>query len=86
MIPEFIRFYSYTASQTLLEYAQTFFALVNQMYRLQAKESIQSIVNVSAAQSGGEHATRVLSDLQKQEKGISGIVEEVKNIKKAKNG
>lgn len=81
MIPEFMRFYGYTATDTLQELARTFFSLVNSMYRLQAKESLEAIVNTSTAMSGGSEADKVISELKKQEKGVSGIVEEVRNIK-----
>lgn len=82
MVPEFMRFYNYTTTQALDELAKTFFSLVNSMYRLQAKESLEDIVNTSAAMSGGSDADTVISELKKQHKGISGIVEEVRTIKK----
>lgn len=82
MIPEFMRFYQYTTSDVLDEVAKTFFALVNAMYRIQAKESLESIQNASVAFSGGSEADNVISGLKKQHRGISGIVEEVRNIKK----
>lgn len=78
MIPEFIRFYSYTASQVLEEYAVRFFSLVNSMYQLKATESLQSVSNISTGMNGNKE---YISALQKQEKGIAGIVEEVRIIK-----
>jgi len=81
MVPEFMRFYNYTTTQALDELAKTFFSLVNSMYRLQAKESLEAIVNTSTAMSGGGEADKVISELKKQEKGVSGIVDEVRIIK-----
>lgn len=82
MLPEFMRFYKYTASQTLDEFAVTFFALLNSMHRLQAREAIQTIAYNSAAFSGGKEASSIMDNLKKQEKGLHGIVQEVRSIKK----
>jgi len=77
MIPEFIRFYGYTVEQTLNEYAQTFFSLVNSMYQIQAKETLYNAYASNATQE-------LIDSLRKQEKGISGTVQEVKNARKFK--
>jgi hypothetical protein len=84
MIPEFMRFYSYTLTQTLNEYAVAFFSLINSMYRLQAREQIRDVVSVSAGMSGKDGQS-ILDELKKQERGLHGVVEEVrvaKGIKK----
>ncbi len=78
MIPEFIRFYQYTLSQSLDELAVSFFALMNSMYRIQAKESLDNILQIATGTNGGKE---YIDGLQKQERGISGIVEEVRIIK-----
>lgn len=78
MVPEFIRFYSYSASQVLDEYAVRFFSLVNSMYQLKASEGLDSVMQVSAGMNGNKE---YLDALQKQQKGIAGIVEEVRIIK-----
>lgn len=78
LVPEFMQFYSYTASQVLDEYARTFLSLVNAMYRLKAKESLSSIANTATATHGGDG---YVNELKKQERGIHGILEEVKVIK-----
>lgn len=78
MIPEFIRFYGYTVEQTLNEYAQTFFSLVNSMYQIQAKETLYSAYASNATQE-------LIDGLRKQEKGISGTVQEVKTAKRNRN-
>lgn len=80
MIPEFMRFYSYTASQVLDELAIVFFTLLNSMYRLQAKETMMGILEVSTGMSGKESSS-VINELKKQERGIAGIVNEVRVIK-----
>jgi hypothetical protein len=82
MIPEFIRFYSYSASQVLEEYAVRFFSLVNSMYQLKASESLDSVMQVSTGMNGNKE---YLSALQKQQKGIAGIVEEVRIVKRNKD-
>lgn len=80
MIPEFIRFYGYTSQQVLSEYAVTFFSLVNSMYRLQAREMLRGITTVSTAMSGKE-ASSTINELRKQEKGLQGIVQEVRTVR-----
>lgn len=82
MFPQYIRFYGYTAEQALNELAKTFFALVNAMYRLEAQEAIKEIRNTSVAYTGGSEGDKIVSELNKQAKGIHGIVQEVRNIKK----
>ena len=79
MVPEYMRFYGQDASQALGEYAKRFFSLINSMYRLQAKEALTSVTVISAAVSGDNN--NVISDLQKQERGIHGIVQEARSIK-----
>lgn len=82
MFPQFLRFYSYTAGQALNEYAITFFTLVNSMHRLTADEALGRITESSVAFSGGSEGAKIVDEYKKQSKGISGIVEEVRNIKK----
>jgi hypothetical protein len=80
MIPEYIRFYGGNVTSALDEYARVFFALINSMYRLQAKEALLQLSVTNAAQ-GGENAQGVVDSLRKQERGLHGIVEEVRVIK-----
>ncbi len=77
IIPEFIRFYGYTTEQTLNEYARTFYTLVNSMYQIQAKETLMLTYAANATQE-------LIDGLRKQEKGIAGTVQEVKNARKFK--
>jgi hypothetical protein len=83
LIPEFMQFYKYTVTQVLDEYARTFYSLVNAMYRIKASQSITEIGNVASAMSGKDGQDYVES-LRKQEKGIHGILKEVRIAKKAK--
>lgn len=78
MVPEFMRFYGYSAEQTLGENAVTFFSLCNSMYRLMARESLNryAVMRGAFADDSGS----IVSELQKQEKGIHGILKEIKNI------
>ena len=78
MIPEAMRFYSQSLDEILLMKAVSFFSLMNMMYRLQAEESMRQVANVNAGFSGGKD---YMNDLQKQSKGIHGIVEEVRTVK-----
>lgn len=75
LIPEFIRFYGYTLTQVLDEFAVTFFSLANDMYRIQATEIIN---NATAFNMNDE----VLAQVRKQQRGLSGLVEEVKIAKR----
>lgn len=81
MIPQFMRFYKYTAEQTLQEYAIRFFSLVNSMYRLQANEALMDLAVVSSGMNDG---SELRNQLIKQSKGLHGIVEEIRIAKAVK--
>jgi hypothetical protein len=81
IIPEFMRFYGVTAEKALSDYAVRFFSLANSMYRLQAREDLMLITVMSSALSGGSEAQTVIDELKKKEKGLHGILEEVRIIK-----
>jgi len=80
LVPEFIRFYGYTREQTLAEYAIAFFALVNAMYQLKAKERLDGILEVSTGMSGDKGRTTV-TKLQEQAEGLEKVLQEVRNVK-----
>jgi hypothetical protein len=84
MIPEFIRFYGYTRSQVLGEYARSFFAMVNSMLELSAKEMLDRIIvnNTNYDESGRSTINR----LERQCRGLDAIIEEVKIAKAARGG
>jgi len=81
MLPQFIRFYGYTAQQALDEYAVRFFSLVNYMRRLEATELLNELSILSSAFAGGKEARPLVEQLKKQAKGVQGIVQEVRNVK-----
>lgn len=81
IIPEFIRFYGYSVEQALNDYAVRFFSLANSMYRLQARESLMQLTLINAGSAGGSDAQTVIDELKKKEKGLHGILEEVRVIK-----
>jgi len=83
MIPEFIRFYNYTASDVLNEYARTFFSLVNSMYEISAAESLTNIMELRASNS--KDGDKVITSLQKQNRGLGAIIKEVKVVKETRN-
>ncbi len=85
IIPEFIRFYGYTATEVLDELATRFFTLVNAMYRLQATESLLHINTTSVAMAGGQEAQSTISALEKQEKGLDGVLSEVNTLREVRN-
>ena len=76
MFTEFIRFYNYTAEQALNEYGKRFFALCSQMYRVKAKESLSDYMVQASVQS--KEGKKYVEELQKQEKGMEGIIQEVR--------
>lgn len=80
LIPEFIRFYGYTREQTLAEYAIAFFALVNSMYQLKAKENLDGILQVSVGMAG-EKGRSVVGKLEEQAEGLERILNEVRVVK-----
>lgn len=82
-IPEFMRFYGYTLSEAMQEYAISFFTLINSMYRLSARESLNAIT-VAGTAMGGDDSDLVIKGYQKQERGLHGLVQEVRVAKRAK--
>lgn len=80
MIPQFMRFYGYSASSTLNEHARTFFGLMNQMLRLQAEEALTDI-NTTAAAMSGKEGQSVIEGYKKQAGGLHAIVQEVRTVK-----
>ena len=86
MFADFISHYSYTADQALGLFAKTYFALVAQMHRIKARESLSAYVTVAAAMSGGNDAKKVIDSLQKQEKGLEGILHEARTLREALHG
>ena len=81
MIPEYIRYYGGSVDSVLATYARTFFAMLNAMYSLKAKELLDALYMTSNAFAGKEGQSYE-DALKKQIKGISGIVEEVRVIKR----
>ncbi len=83
IVPQFIRFYQgYTVDAVMNEYAVTFFSLVNSMYRLKADESLDRIMEASVPHMSESDSRDILARLKEGSKGISGIVEQIKRIKK----
>ena len=74
MIPEYMRFYNYTVTEVLDEYARTFFALANSMFEIHAREMLDAIAVSSANQD-------TINELNKRQKGLGAIIEEVKIAK-----
>jgi len=83
-VPKFMRFYSYTRSETLNEWAVSFFSLLNSMYRIQGDEAINNIIQVSAGMAGKDGGSSVVAEYEKQAAGLHGIVEEVRIAMKAR--
>lgn len=79
VLAEFMRFYHYSVDEAMELYAVTFFALVNSMYQIQAKEMINDIKSVASAMSKDPQS--VIDKLEKSANGLHGIIQEVKNIK-----
>lgn len=80
MIPEYVRYYGGSVESVLSTYARTFFAMLNSMYSLKAKELLDDLYMTSNAFAGKE-AQSYEDALKKQAKGISGIVSEVRTVK-----
>lgn len=72
-----MRFYGYTLQETLAEYAKSFYSLVNTMYRLKAEETL-----VDMTAYNGDNTT--VEQLQKQRKGLHGLLKEVRIAKRLK--
>lgn len=70
---------------TLNEYGRTFFALLNQMVRLEAKERMQTILDNSVSQNSGEEAEKMFKELQDQYDGPDKYIEQAKMLKEIRN-
>lgn len=79
MIPQFMRFYSYTMVETMSEYGRTFFTLINSLLEIKAREMLDDIAVLSVPNS--KDGSKVIEELQKRRKGLGGIIEEVKVAK-----
>lgn len=83
IVPEFMRFYHYTLNETMHEYAIAFFTLVNSMFRLKAKETIERAYEYSLGQ-GGDESKSAIEKLRKDSEGLHGILNEVKTVKEVR--
>jgi hypothetical protein len=81
MIPEYIRFYGGDVQTTLDMLARTFFAMLNAMYSIKARELLDLLYMTNNA-FAGDKSSSYEEALKKQIKGIAGIVEEVRIVKK----
>ena len=83
IVPQFLRFYGgYTADSLLSEYAVRFFSLVNSMYRLESSEKIDNVHAITIANAEPKDRESALKALEKSSKGLHGIIEEVKTVKR----
>jgi hypothetical protein len=80
MIPQFVRFYGYTLADTFNEYAVSFFSLVNSMYRLQARERLDGILEVAIGMAGKEGKSTI-SKLEEQAEGLNKYIREAKVVR-----
>jgi len=80
LIPEFIRFYGYTRQEVMAEYAIAFFALVNSMFQLKAKERLEGILEVSTGMAGDKGKSTV-TKLEDQAEGLDKILRQVRVVK-----
>lgn len=80
MVPQFIRFYGYNLADTFGEYAVAFFSLVNAMYRLQASERLDGVLEVSVGMAGKDGASTV-NQLKSQSEGLGKYIREAKVVR-----
>lgn len=86
MVAEFLHYYpGYTVQTALHEYAVTFYALLSAMYRLKAVSSIDNTQSHAAALSGGSGLEGYLKIKSDQAGGGHKLLEEVKNVREARN-
>jgi len=86
-IPAVLRFYNgYTIESLLKEPFQVFLVLLNDMFKLQAQESIrQSVIGNLANYEAGEQK-RILDGWHQQSKGADDLIEQARILKEVKNG
>lgn len=77
IVADFMRFYNYSLTDTLNEYAVSFYSLVNTMYRQRATEALTLMSAFNATQE-------LVDGYNKQQKGLHGIVQEIRVARKSK--
>lgn len=80
IVPQFIRFYGYSLTEVMNEFAVSFFSLVNSMYRIQATERLEGILEVATGMSGKE-SRDVITKLEEQSEGANKYIEQAKTLK-----
>lgn len=80
MVPQFVRFYGYNLKDTFNEYAVAFFSLVNAMHRLQAKERLDGVLEVSVGMAGKD-GSETIHKLKEQSEGLGKYIREAKVVR-----
>lgn len=82
IVPQFLRFYpGYTRQSLMDEFAITFFALVNSMFRLKPEERVDQINNYAIGMSDTNDREAAVAKLNKSAEGKHGVLQEVKAVK-----
>ena len=85
IIGEFINYYpAYTVESVLNMYAITFFSMLGAMYRLKGSNNHEIAYRTAVAMSGGDSLSSYMEQAKKQEKGLKGLLEEVRMVRKFK--
>lgn len=84
IIPRFMRFYSYKTDEVLNEYAVTFFALLNDMFRIKADELLDLATIGALPHLEPNESKKILEHLERTSKGLRGLINEAKVLKDVK--
>lgn len=84
IIPQFIRFYGYTATEVMQEYAVTFFALVNAMYGLKSTEMLEAVYVGTIPNMEKKDAENAIDKIKQGSLGLEGYLEQARNIRNVK--
>lgn len=85
MVAEFIRYYNYKASDVLVEYARTFFSLMNEKIKLESKERVNLIENMTIGNGSHPNGESVVKKLIENAEGTEQFIKAAKLLREIKD-
>lgn len=85
MVAEFIKYYGYSASGVLAEFARTFFSLMNEKVKLESKERINLIENITIARGTNPNGEKVVQQLFDKSEGVEKYIKAAKTLREARD-
>lgn len=84
-IARFMHYFNYKLEEVLDMFAVSFYALLSQMYRLEAEHNLGDVRKYAVAHTGGEPYKNYIDEMDTQMQGASYYLKQSQVIKRAKN-